>query len=197
MAARLERAIRLYRWAFAKRFNPILIASGGVVWGDDPGATEGKMIARWLYLRRARRIAIEELSKETVGNFGLSAMGLIIPAGIRRVTAVTDCCHARRVGVVGKHILAGICDLRLSIVPTPLDPIERSKELRKEADGMNFVRRFLAEVPPGKPLLALDWISANHRAHPYSGLPFGSAIEHNTGGFLSSQPQTLSLYPEE
>ena len=41
---------------------------------------------------------------------------------------------------------------------------------------MSFVERFLDEVTPGQPDEAFEWVSCNHKAHPYLGWDIAEVV---------------------
>ncbi|MCR6482586.1 YdcF family protein [Amycolatopsis sp. OK19-0408] len=94
LAGRLERAIRLYT---RESTPPLLVVSGGR--GPDEQVTEAEAMAAYLRERGvpADRIRREEQARTTEENLRFSAE--LLPAGARRVVAVTSNYHVFRAAV--------------------------------------------------------------------------------------------------
>jgi DUF218 domain len=146
-----------------------LVASGGLHGTGGTIVTEAQMIDRWFRQRQFTRLYRDDFAAETVGNIVFSTLGILRPIGVEHIVFVTDVCHAPRVEKYALHILKGLMKVSISAAPWPLSAEAEAKEQQTEKAGLHFVDRFLDEVPPGNPEYAFEWISANHKAHPYLG----------------------------
>ena len=153
-----------------------LIVSGGVRGTGGALVTEAQLMDRWFRSQGFGPPVREDFSRETVGNITLTFLGIIRPLGAERVTFVTDHCHAARVATLAQHILKGRADITVSPSPWPLSAEEAEQEFRSELSGMPFIERLLDEVTPGQPDEAFDWVSSNHKAHPYLGWELAEVV---------------------
>jgi len=164
--------------------NVLVIASGGLTRASNSGLTEAQGIDFYLRARGFHGLFREEFATESVGNVSLSFLAFLTLFEVPIVTFVTDSPHADRMNVFARHILQGRIQAEISIAPWPLSPEEEIEEVKIEADGWKFVNRFLEEVPPGMPKLALKWISENHRSNPYRGLDVEKVVAAMRGQVL-------------
>jgi hypothetical protein len=165
MLARMEHAENLLHSGPSR----YVVASGGTAGTSGGIITEAQLTARWFLRRGYPRLLRDDFASETVGNLIFSALGILLPLGVRECVFVTDVCHAPRVEAYSQHILQGLIKSSVAAAAWPLSEAEKQSENNAEKAGWHFLQKFLDDVPPGDPESAFDWVSANHQAQPYVG----------------------------
>lgn len=171
MLARLKHARDLY----LRERKPI-IPTGGIQGTSGTDYTEAELIGGWFTQQGISPAVHETFSRESVGNIALTQLGMLSLLGEDAATFVTDHCHAPRVQLLAEHILRGLAQVTLAAAPWPLSRDAEIAELANEARGMVFVEQLLREVPPGRPIEALHWVSDNHRAGYYRGWDLNEVV---------------------
>ncbi|MEZ5399242.1 MAG: YdcF family protein [Bryobacteraceae bacterium] len=172
----LSRMVHAQALVEKSRTSVHLIASGGIRGTGGALVTEAQLIDAWFRDRGFEPLLREDFSAETVGNLSLTFLGLMRPLGVQNVTVVTDECHAPRVEMLAVHILKGLVNVTVSAAPWPLSPEEADRQFRGELNGMPFIERLLDEVTPGQPDEAFEWVSSNHKSHPYLGWDIAEVV---------------------
>jgi DUF218 domain len=173
--------------------NIIVVASGGLNGTAGSLWSEAQLIdlvfQRWGFVR----LYHEDFSAESVGNIVFAFLGFLLPLGATEVTFVTDDCHAPRVNRLAQHILKGLMKVSVTAAPWPLSHAEFEEEFKRELAGYAFVDELLSDVPPGMPEYAFDWISDNHKSHPYLGWDIEEVVTVMRGQVLDFNPEVFDL----
>lgn len=181
MRARLQLALALIRNATVLTR---VIASGGAIGTGGHLVTEAQLIDTTLRKVGIPKVYREDFSQESVGNIALTALGLLQPLRSRDVVFVTDELHERRIQAIVNHLLRPHVVVEVAAAPWPLSRKEKIAEQEREKAGWGFIERFLEEVPRGELLAAIDWVSENHKSHPYLGIDAEDAVAIIRGQIL-------------
>jgi hypothetical protein len=181
MRARLQLAVSLIRNATVPTR---VIASGGAIGTGGHLVTEAQLIDTTLRKLGTPKVYREDFSQESVGNIALTALGLLQPLRTREVKFITDELHERRIQAIVNHLLRPYIVVEVAAAPWPLSRQEKIVEQEYEKAGWGFVERFLDEVPRGELLAAIDWVSENHKSHPYQGIDAEDAVAIIRGQLL-------------
>jgi hypothetical protein len=184
----LSRMVHAQALVEKSRTNVHLIAYGGIRGTGGALVTEAQLIDAWFRDRGFEPLLREDFSAETVGNISLSFLGLMRPLGVESVTFVTDQCHAPRVEMLAKHILKGLANVTVSPSAWPLSVEEAERQFAGELKGMPFIECLLDEVTAGEPDEAFEWVSCNHKAHPYLGWNIAEVVAVLRGNVLDHVP---------
>jgi DUF218 domain len=166
--------------------NVCVVATGGLTGTGGEIWTEAQLIDRSFRRWGFGRLWRDDFALESIGNVVFPTIAFLSPLEVRRVQFVTDVVHAPRVEAYARHILSGRIEVTVAAAPWPLSEAEEIRERQAEAAGWGFVQRFVEEVSPGEPEDAFEWVSDNHKSHPYIGWDLDQIASILRGQFLDA-----------
>lgn len=159
---RVERAAELFAWDVAPR----IIFSGrcSLMTEHEPPVTEAAAMAAYaesLGLPR-RALAIEEESRDTIGNAYFVLRHFLEPNDWTSIRVVTSDFHIQRTAWVFQKVLGLGYDVSFSPAPSELDHSTIAARAREESDISSFLMEWIGSIPDGDPVALKRLIWQEH-----------------------------------